>query len=197
MPYRKKLILLIIAFQFCYSVFAQFQFEKLTTKDGLSLDNIECISQDDEGLVYFGTNGLNVYDGNVIKTYDVSNTEGFGNKIKSILPVSSTKIFIGSLDKGLFLLDKEFGRIRKIPLAFNKELISLPILSVHDDEHGKIWIGTLHKGLFSISKESVINNKNNSPLTCTKYRGSENYEINSICSFNGKIWIGTRYNGLF
>jgi len=197
MPYRKKLILLIIALQFCYSVFAQFQFEKLTTKDGLSLDNIECISQDNEGLVYFGTNGLNVYDGNVIKTYDVSNTEGFGNRIKSILPVSSTKIFIGSLDKGLFLLDKEFGRIQKIPLAFNKELISLPILSVHDDEYGKIWIGTLHKGLFSISKESVINNKNNSPLTCTKYHGSENYEINSICSFNGKIWIGTRYNGLF
>ena len=108
---------------------AEYQFKKITTKDGLSLDNIDCIAQDDEGLLYFGTNGLNIYDGNSIKKFDLSNTKDFGNKIKSIVPISSTKILIGSLDKGLFILDKEFNRIYSVALNHEMNSTNLPILA--------------------------------------------------------------------
>src|SRR5919202_3918587 len=42
------------------------QFEHLSVKDGLSHNSVNCILQDREGFLWFGTNdGLNKYDGYV------------------------------------------------------------------------------------------------------------------------------------
>ncbi len=54
-------------------VFAQsseFQFDHLTTKDGLSHNEVLAIYHDSRGFMWFGTReGLNRYDGHTIKTY--------------------------------------------------------------------------------------------------------------------------------
>ncbi|RIJ50403.1 response regulator [Maribellus luteus] len=196
MTNRKKIILSGIILLFYHSVFAQFQFKKLTTENGLSIDNIGCIAHDSGGLLYFGTDALNIYDGNSIKVLNPSNTEGFGTQIKSIIPVSPTKMLLGLVDKGLFLYNKEINKIQTIPLKYNSDTINLPILALHNDNKGKIWIGTVKQGLFSINVNSLLEYKTNSVINCIKYSHSDNHEITSLCSSEEKILVGTRFNGL-
>ena len=49
---------------------ASFRFSKITQKEGLSHNNVECIIKDSDGFIWFGTrNGLCRFDGFEIKTY--------------------------------------------------------------------------------------------------------------------------------
>jgi signal transduction histidine kinase/ligand-binding sensor domain-containing protein/DNA-binding response OmpR family regulator len=193
----KKLILFFAGFIWCISVFAEYQFEKITTHDGLSLDIVYCIAQDSEGFLYFGVNFLNIYDGSTIKIYNQANTPGFGHRVMSVIPLSRTKILVGTLDKGLFLYDKELKKIEKVDLKMGTNVLNLNILSMYDDAGGKIWIGTFNEGLYSVEKTVFENRIKNTPVSCNKYPGVENNEINSICSAKDQIWIGTRNKGLF
>ncbi|MBI9064169.1 MAG: response regulator [Marinilabiliaceae bacterium] len=194
---KKFIPLFLCGLLFCVSTLAEYKFKKITTKDGLSLDNIDCITQDAEGFLYFGTNALNVYDGNIINIHNKANTPGFGRNIKAVIPLSPSRILIGTLDKGLFLLDKKAKKIVTVPLHLNNDTLNLPILSLHSDNLGRIWIGTLHKGLYSIETTAIIHWKEETAISCQKYRGVENCEITSICSSTSDIWIGTRHKGLF
>ena len=193
----KRYILSLLVILIHISCLAEYQFKKITTKDGLSLDNIDCIVQDSEGFIYFGTNGLNVYDGNAIKTYSQANTPGFGNKVKAVIPLSLSRILIGTLDKGLFLYDKKIKKIVPINLCIKSDTLNLPILSMHNDKDGKIWIGTCDKGLFSLKTKAIVNWKKNEIIACKKHPKLENSEITALSSTKEKIWIGTRRKGLF
>ncbi|MGQ7868138.1 two-component regulator propeller domain-containing protein [Sunxiuqinia sp. sy24] len=192
----KQVALLLLFITITITCFSEYKFKKITTNEGLSLDNIDCIAQDSEGLLYFGTNKINLYDGNSIHTYDLTNASGFGSKVKAIVPLSSAKILFGTLDNGLFLFDKETERINPLPLLLKSDSLNLPIISLHDDQQGKLWIGTLNRGLFSIEIKDILELKNQTSVPCKKYPESEDYEINSICSSQHKIWLGTRFNGL-
>ncbi|SFF20841.1 two-component regulator propeller domain-containing protein [Sunxiuqinia elliptica] len=191
-----KQVALLLLITIPITCFSEYKFKKITTKEGLSLDNIDCIAQDREGLLYFGANEINLYDGNSIQNYSLVKTSGFGSKVKAIIPISTGKILFGTLDSGLFLFDKETERITPLPLLLNSDSLNLPIISLHDDQQGKLWIGTLNRGLFSIEIKDVLELKIQESVACKKYPGSEDYEINSICSSQQQIWLGTRFNGL-
>ena len=46
------------------------KFDKITVENGLSQSNINGIMQDDQGFIWFATNGgLNRFDGSQFKTY--------------------------------------------------------------------------------------------------------------------------------
>ena len=52
------------------SVFPNLSFRTITTKDGLTSNDIRAITQGDDGQIWIGTgNGLNSYDGNKITNY--------------------------------------------------------------------------------------------------------------------------------
>ena len=58
--------------------------EKITTKQGLSQNSINCIFQDSEGFMWFGTHdGLNRYDGYDFKEFhfDTENKNGLNSSL--------------------------------------------------------------------------------------------------------------------
>lgn len=193
-----KFILFFFGVFISNSCFAQYQFEKLTTSDGLSLNIIRCIVEDDEGFMYIGTsNGLNVYDGNTIKKINPATYLNFGKRAHIITQISPSKILIGTEDKGLFIYNKELKRMLSVQLQSNSEILDLPILSMHNDSKGNLWIGTLKKGLFSLKLSDIQLYNGEGSISCNEYIGVEKREINTITSSHGKIWVGTRYKGLF
>ncbi len=193
----RKLILFFVGLLCSISVLAEYEFKKITTEEGLSLDIVNCIWQDNEGFLYFTANGLNIYDGNTIKSYDWTNTPGFGLRVWAITEISFGKILIGTLDKGLFLYEKELKKIEKVDLEHESYILDPKILTFHDDGIGRIWIGTFNEGLLSVDKKMFDNWTKNNPVQCNKYSGVENSEIYAICSADKQIWIGTRNKGLF
>ena len=192
----KKLFLFLACFIWSITVFSQYEFKKITTHNGLARDIIGSIGQDNDGLLYFGGGGLNIYDGNSIKVYTDLNTSGLGFNILAIVPVSTSKIILAAANNGLFIYDKIYEKIEKVNLLIKSVPVNLHILTMHDDNDGKIWIGTLNVGLYSIDKNVFEHWQKNTPIPCIKYNGFENYEINSICSSKDSIWVGTRYNGM-
>ena len=190
-----KLILFYFGFIVCKTCFGQHQFEKLTTSEGLSLNIVRCIMEDDEGFMFFGTsNGLNVYDGNAVK---VLNNPILGKIILAITQISPSRILIGTQDKGLIIYDKELKEFTSVRLKSNYDSPILPILSMHNDGNGNLWIGTLKKGLFSIQVSSLLLYNGEGSVVCREYSGMDENVINAITSSHGKVWIGTRYKGLF
>src|SRR5579875_2633637 len=54
----------------------QFQFSRLDIKDGLSHNQVTCITKDSKGFMWFGTlSGLNRYDGYKFKVFRHSTTD--------------------------------------------------------------------------------------------------------------------------
>ncbi len=192
----KKVVLFFFLTLINLVTFGEYKFEKITTKEGLSLDIVNSIVQDSEGFMYFGTNALNVYDGKTVMIRHDSNLMNFGI-IKAILPISPSLILIGSQQGGLSLFCKEKEKFQKIILTNLSDTIHPQVLSLHNDSCGRIWIGTMKEGLLSIPVDSLLHFHNGASLSCIKYPGVENSEINAICTSKEKIWIGTRYKGLF
>lgn len=193
-----KFTVFFFGFIISNSCLTQYGFEKLTTHDGLSLNIIRCIAEDDDGFIYIGTsNGLDIYDGHSVQAIKPVTFPNFGKRALAILQIAPSKILIGTEDEGLFIYNKELKTMLSVRLQSNSKNLNLPILSLHNDLKGNIWIGTLNKGLFSLKLNSLKIYNGEGSVICNEYIGLEKSEINAITSSEGKIWIGTRYNGLF
>ncbi|MBR5671286.1 MAG: response regulator [Bacteroidales bacterium] len=82
---------------------------KITTSDGLSSSLVHCLCQDNDGNIWIGTrNGLNKYDGVLIKTYRYDPLDSCSltsNLVNAILQDSEGHLIIGT-QQGLQLYDK-------------------------------------------------------------------------------------------
>ena len=80
-------------------------FKNFTAKDGLSQHDINCIVQDNEGFLWFGTNdGLNKYDGynfNVFKPINEDDSSISGRIVQDIQKDTYGNLWIATLDGGL------------------------------------------------------------------------------------------------
>lgn len=92
------LVLLISNTSFTQSGFPNLTFRTLTTKDGLTHNSVNYITQGDDGQMWLGTpNGLNSYDGNRFTTYYSGNAAGIKlnqNGIHTMLKDSSNNLWI-------------------------------------------------------------------------------------------------------
>ena len=99
-----RLLSLILFFTLCFQVSAQGDFERLTTLDGLSQNDVYFIFQDSKGFMWFGTaDGLNRYDGLSFTTYQ--RTSLMDHPILSNIPFCMTEdsqgnLWIGTSDAG-------------------------------------------------------------------------------------------------
>src|SRR5690606_2268283 len=91
------------------------RFELLS--DGLSEKSVTCILQDNKGFMWFGTrNGLNRYDGVEFKIYEFvygDSTSISSNFINSLVEDSLGNIWVGTLDAGLNLYNREMDNFRR------------------------------------------------------------------------------------
>ena len=164
-------------------------FEHFTSTKGLSHDNITFIKQDNDGLLWFGSqDGLNMYDGYDITVFKPK--PGSGINISFIWGMeidSNNVIWIGTRGNGFALFDiksKEFKM-----LEYNAPFdISNKIVSDFEFHDSLVWIGIGMQGLITynrntreIYRDTTCNL--NTQVACFKYH-------------NNTLWLGTRGRGL-
>ncbi|TNJ43436.1 response regulator [Tamlana fucoidanivorans] len=126
------------------------EFERLTTSDGLSQSDINCIYQDDDGFMWFGTfDGLNRYDGYQFKNYlpEVNNHGSISSNIVFAITGDKTgNLWVGTTGGGLNRFNKKTGIFTRFEHNENDSntIDSDYITSVCVDKKNRLWVGTVH-----------------------------------------------------
>jgi ligand-binding sensor domain-containing protein/AraC-like DNA-binding protein len=120
--------------------------------NGLSDNFVHAITGDWQGHIWIGTDyGLNVFDGDKIKTY--GHSQGLFDPIITSLSVGiKGDILIGTFRSGLFRMYK--GSIDHI--GFDEGLLNFSVTKLLTDSNGRLWIGTLGGLFFLDINENIV-----------------------------------------
>ncbi|MBN2174367.1 MAG: histidine kinase [Bacteroidales bacterium] len=174
-------------------------YDKLDAADGLSQSTVNCILQDRDGLIWFGTqDGLNVYDG--IQFYQYQNIPSdpnslSNNYILSLCEDSLGNIWAGTMSGGLNCLDKKTGQFQVFlhDPEDNTGISNNNIWALAVDNCNNIFAGT-SKGLniYSIDAKKfiVLNHQKDNPFSIPS-----DFVVSVHIDAIGEIWVGTS-NGL-
>lgn len=123
-------------------------FERITTSQGLSQSDINCIYQDDEGFMWFGTfDGLNKYDGYKFVNYvpNPNDPESISSNIVFVITGDKKgNLWIGTTGGGLNKFDKVTERFTKFnhDPNDNSTIDSDFIRYVYIDKEERLWVST-------------------------------------------------------
>lgn len=123
------------------------KFDHLSVDDGLSNNSVNCILQDREGFMWFGTNdGLNKYDGTTFTIFKPDPNDPAhsfrNNQIYHLCEDHSGRLWVATLG-GLHEVDKRTGRVIPHPVrATNADKWNYQH-SVFEDSQSTLWISTL------------------------------------------------------
>lgn len=109
------LIIIVIQVTNSSYLFSENTIRQITTFEGLSNNSVNCIFQDSDGLMWFGTwDGLNSYNGRDITIYKYDNTKNSisNNIIRQIAEQDSLHLWIAT-DDGINLLNKKTQKINQ------------------------------------------------------------------------------------
>lgn len=163
------------------------QISVFNTENGkLPSNDIACIFADKNNL-WIGTIGLGVLkmNANNHSIHKYSKADNFTSTSVFSINRSDEKIIIGSVDEGLFILEKE----RFVNISKKNGLVSNVINAVFSGRANELWLGTdlgINKILFDGEKVKSIK-------TFTDEDGLRSTEIeqNAIIANEGKIYFGT------
>jgi PAS domain S-box-containing protein len=185
----------------CFSGFAQNPFPEkisLSTKNGLSHNNVLTIFEDRRGFMWYGTNdGLNRDDGFSVKIYKhnptVKNSIS-NNSVRTIYQDKADNIWIGT-SSGLNCYTPIYETFSYFfPEENNEQSLSdVNINSIYPFDDENLWIGTTN-GL------NLFNTKTFIAKRFFKIQGnsnslSDNLITKIVAASDGIFWIGT-INGL-
>ena len=169
-------------------------FTHITTKDGLSYNEVNCIFKDSRGFIWIGTSyGLNRYDANAIITWYHSPREPHslaGNHIQQITEDHDGHLWIATTD-GLSKMNLRSGLIENFYHSDTAKN-ALPgnnVTSVLVDNEGTLWVGT-ENGLEEFDKKAhaFIHHRNNKESDSAHISRSNN--IRKIYQDSEKqIWV--------
>ncbi|TFG97843.1 MAG: histidine kinase, partial [Calditrichales bacterium] len=124
------------------------RFNQIFLRDGLSQSIVQCIAQDKNGVMWFGTeDGLNKYDGYNFTVFrsDSEDPESLSyNNIISLLNDSRGVMWVGTFQSGLNRFDQEnqgfvvYRHSPENPNSLSDDNINI----IYEDKHGTIWVGT-------------------------------------------------------
>ncbi|MES9962262.1 MAG: two-component regulator propeller domain-containing protein [Candidatus Sedimenticola sp. 20ELBAFRAG] len=170
------------------------KFNRLTTENGLSNNNIPGITQDDRGFMWFATfDGLNRYDGYDFKVYrndpDDPNSLS-GTQLRRVFKDSSGTIWVGAWGDGLNRYVPEtdsFVRYMHDPDNPNS-LSHNAVAAIFEDSTGILWIGTRGGGLnrFDPETEQFTHYKHDPKNSNSLGPG---FAMNIQEDRNGHLWI--------
>lgn len=142
-----KYKLLILALFVFVKINANYVFNYLTIENGLGHTDATCLSQDDIGLMWIGTNnGLHMYDGYTLKRYDFYQKKeqkifGLHNRIQCMAKIGN-HLWLGS-KSGLICFDTVNRTFVDYSTEnLNKEILNGDIVSLLSDESDNLWIKT-------------------------------------------------------
>ncbi|WP_298484513.1 two-component regulator propeller domain-containing protein [uncultured Maribacter sp.] len=203
----KQLLYIILYFSFCNILYSQndIYFDHLTTKDGLSQNDINDIYQDSKGFMWFATHdGLNKYDGYNFTNYvPEANTKGSisSNLIYSITGDKDGNLWIGTTGGGLNFFNSKTEKFHHF--TSNKEdpnsIDSNYISNLHIDKKNRLWIGT-NGGINMLDLNKPLNNPIFTKFSPVKEPNSSGWDGSSILSIfednKGQLWVGG-INGIY
>ena len=174
------------------------RYYNITADEGLSQSFVNCIYQDKQGFMWFGTqDGLNKYDGNgitIFKNNPIDSNTILANNITCLYEDSLGILWIGT-DGGLSALNTYSGKFTSYLHTSSKSSISgNAIHAIYQDHEGELWIGT---------NNNALNNFDRKTGTFKSYLlspgdTSENNFISSITQDKyGSLWLGSSGTGLF
>jgi len=128
-------------------------FDKLTSEEGLSYNKVQCILEDKQGFIWFGTvSGLNRYDGYTFKIFE--NIPGDsstlpGNDIVSLYQDHESLIWIGTSISSFSSYNPHTGKLKNYYLP----KLNVAVHDFKEDENGILWLAT-GSGLFSFVQKT-------------------------------------------
>lgn len=175
-------------------------FENLTIDDGLSMNTVNCITQDKQGYLWFGTNdGLNRFDGYnfYILRNQKNNPNSLSNSYITDLAIDNAgNIWIATNNGGLNKLDIKTEKITVFDASPNKanSLSGNSIVKIYIDKLERIWLTTPGSGLNLLDgRTNTISIFKNDP------NNSKSISSNHITAVyqdkDENLWVGTS-NGL-
>jgi signal transduction histidine kinase/ligand-binding sensor domain-containing protein len=119
------------------------QYTRLTAENGLSNNSVQCILQDNTGIVWIGTSaGLNRYDGSSFIPYSVLSSPAITNNVvTALMQDGNNYIWIGT-ENGLNILHPESNTIQQFIHndALPGSLPTGPIRVIQKMKDGCTWI---------------------------------------------------------
>ena len=155
--YRAGLLFLILSLASSFVFNEELIFKNFNSADGLSQHDVNCIIQDKDGFMWFGTNdGLNKYDGYNFKIFRPSkNTSGSisGRIIQKIESDYYGNLWIASLDGGLNYYNLE----KEIFFNFSEKLSQFGnyVNDVTISDDGILWVQFKQKTCYAVLKKNV------------------------------------------
>jgi ligand-binding sensor domain-containing protein/signal transduction histidine kinase/DNA-binding response OmpR family regulator len=171
-----------------------FKFINYQVNNGLSENTVQCIIQDQQGFLWFGTkDGLNRFDGSEFKIFkhEPGNPNSIGNNfIRSLFQDEDGKIWVGT-DHQIYILNPVEETFEKFNMKTpDGQAINSAVTSIVAENKNKIWIGTMTQGAFCYDQ---------STQKLTRFTSDDNgRSIGSNLVWRiyrdnaGSIWLGTR-----
>ncbi len=137
---------------------SRFYFNHLnTTNSNLSYNCIHSIIQDSQGFIWFATsNGLNRYDGEILRIYNKDDL-GIGSSfIISLCEDDRGNIWIGT-DRGVSIYDPNYDRFTSFDLESDQQtLIRNKVTKIKKDKQGVVWLAVNNQGIFAYDHRSKV-----------------------------------------
>ncbi|WP_241664831.1 hybrid sensor histidine kinase/response regulator transcription factor [Seonamhaeicola maritimus] len=140
-------VFILLSVLFCRAQ-SNINFERITTSEGLSQSDINCIYQDDEGFMWFGTfDGLNKYDGYKFINYvpNPNNSKSISSNIVFVITGDKKgNLWVGTTGGGLNKFDKKTETFTKFNHNPNDErsIDSDFVRFVYIDNQERLWVST-------------------------------------------------------
>uniref|UniRef100_UPI003217FCB1 two-component regulator propeller domain-containing protein n=1 Tax=uncultured Draconibacterium sp. TaxID=1573823 RepID=UPI003217FCB1 len=133
------------------------EFDHITVNEGLPNNSVNCIIQDQEGYLWFGTKrGLCRYNGYEFKTYKskINDTTSLRyHQITALLESSDGTLWIGTWAGGLHKYNRENDNFIRIALNNQYDVDNNSITNLFEDSNGGIWIASQLK-LYLLKQDS-------------------------------------------
>lgn len=157
---------------------------------------VATISQDKQGFIWMGTNGLGLfkYNGKDYQSYQFTEADSVSlsnSLIHTTYVDSKNRLWIGT-EKGIDLYNREQDNFLHIHLLNNPNNGGISVQAIIESEDGNILVGTHEHGLFKIDKNSL----EVAQVKVNDVPEIQNFLINAIAVFDNRILIGT-IDGLF
>lgn len=157
---------------------------------------VATFSQDQQGFMWMGTNGLglNKYNGLDYTSYQFqkSDSTSISNSLIHITYVDNhNRLWVGT-ETGVDLYNRDLDNFIHVNLLGKSGSSSISVHAIHETKEGKILVGTHQYGLFKIDPSTL----EVSQINIEGIQEVRNFLINNITFFDNRILVGTD-KGLF
>lgn len=167
-------------------------------------NDIRCLMRDDDGSVWFGTNGGGLYclgENGSVQDHFTKGSSGFSfiadNDIYAIYKERTGIYWIGTDGAGVQRVNLNLRTIRQDNLTGDRglKLTNEDIHEVTVDRRGKLWVGSNGRGIMIFSPGNPVPERLEAGSDKNKTLG-DNTVYTLAEDQRGRMWIGTNSGGL-